>query len=281
MMGSRRVAKKRRYSQGGYTIIEMMIVLAISAAMFVAAVTAFGGRQQEIQFSQAVRDFDSRIQDISNDISTGFFDNAGNVGCAIRADGTINVGTSVGGAEEQGESLNCVFIGKVIQFNPESTDQPDQVNIASIVGRRSVGTASVNNIDDASPTVVTDTAQSLALEWGLRVTKVTDGGGSANYGAIVFLTSFSNPLGSGLNQVEVSNNQLIASVPVAGLNQSIGAIANAVTNIDDAALSARSTTFICLQKADGSRRAAVVIGENNSGSTTVLFDDQRVEDKCG
>ena len=62
----------------GFTIVETMIVLAVSGALFTSAIFFIGGRQQKAEFTASVRNFETSINDIANDVSDGYFaDNAG------------------------------------------------------------------------------------------------------------------------------------------------------------------------------------------------------------
>ena len=53
----------------GYTILEALIFLAVSGLLFAAVYPSFVGRDNKTKFSQAVRDLDTKINDIMNDTS--------------------------------------------------------------------------------------------------------------------------------------------------------------------------------------------------------------------
>lgn len=104
---------------GGYTIIETMIFLAITGFLFFAAITAVGGRQASVQFSQGTRDMQADLERIINQVSTGYYP-GGNLSCSV-AGGAASAPTINSGAEQQGSSNDCVFIGKALQLGT----QPD------------------------------------------------------------------------------------------------------------------------------------------------------------
>lgn len=291
--------------QGGYTILEMMIVLAVSAAMFITAVVAIGGRQQAIQFSQSVRDFESRLKDVMNDVSTGYFDNANGVACTVGAnpndrpqpDGTSAVpGT-------QGTSNECVFIGKVVHFDVNAQNK-SAYNIYNVLGKRNVGTSSPSNLDESKPVAVApaDTADFFdlrsevneeTLDWGLRVTRMYQGGN--DLAAIAFFTSFSNSAGVGLDATDISNNQSVRyggidlPLPVGPrtdpLPEDIVPTINALTDdISDPAnyieLNSPDPITICVQNAQEDRRASIIVGQDGTTSTAIRFDTYD-ESICG
>ncbi len=67
----------------GYTIIETLIFIAVSGMMFMSAVILVGGRQQEVEFSQGVRDLENKLKDTLNDVSTGYFPANNSLNCTI------------------------------------------------------------------------------------------------------------------------------------------------------------------------------------------------------
>lgn len=295
--------------QGGYTILETMIVLAISASMFIMAVIALSGRQQDIQFSQAVRDFEARVNDIANDVSTGYYASTNDVNCTVgsnpssrpQPDGRVPLGF------EQGRNDQCVYIGKVIEFNPPG--EPDSTfYVYNLVGRRNAyGGGSVNNLEDAKPVAVAptdpgdfyqlaDQISIVPLDWGLNVTRVATGPAPSQFlGGVAFVTTFSNSVGVGLDETDISNSE---SVRYGGIDRPTGAIdadvpteesiisrVNRITDNpvqfnDYVEFNNPAPIIICLQSASEDRRAAVVIGEDGTTSTTTQFDDYN-EAVCG
>lgn len=273
-----------RRPSGGYTILETMIVLAVSALMFLAAVAAFGGRQQEIQFNQAVRDLDSKIQDIINDVAVGFFDNPQSIGCT--ATGTSKPSLNVGAGTGQGTNGDCVFIGKAVQFDVTNPDS--QLDIYTILGRRVVDSSpgvankDVSNLDEAQPILVGGTGYSNAvnvypLSWGLKITDVyiidPAGGAVGNTGGVGFFTSFSSTIGD--SAVSNSQNVRIGPIPNTELSDDETAFINDANNMNEAntVLASKRAVVVCLKSANNNKRAAIAIGLNGRAETTLQFDN--------
>ncbi len=265
---------KRGQHNRGYTILELLIVIAVSAAMFFTAIIAFNGRQQEVQFTQAVRDFDSRLIDLTNDVSTGFFNNDGNQACTVISD----VIQFVGSPDEQGSNDDCVFIGKVLQFRPGSgpPGEYDEMNVITVVGKRKATSGELSNsLVDSAPKAAPNSVETIALDWGLRVTKVfvTDSSGAnTNIGAVGLFTAFTT-FAAEENAV-ISNNQQVRHMGIAGSTFGMTADDSGVfTPIANIASEPNGDAVtICLQKADQTKRAAIVIGKDGTRGTTVQFD---------
>ena len=119
----------------GYTIVEVLIFLAVSAIMFISATALIKGRQANAQFSDTARNLSSKLQDWMNDAQTGF--PGGVVGqnyCHIQGS-KIRVDS---GTPPPGYSPDCIFLGKAIQIT-DSTYNKDQASkffAYSIFGRR-------------------------------------------------------------------------------------------------------------------------------------------------
>ena len=103
---------------GGYTIVETLIFLAVSAAMFVAAMALLSGQQNKAQFVNAVRDFEANITATANDIATGYYQNPGGFSCALNGSGVpqFHSLTPTG----QGTNKDCILVGTVLNFSPGS-----------------------------------------------------------------------------------------------------------------------------------------------------------------
>jgi len=277
---------KRISKSGGYTILEVLIVIAVTASMFVVAVIALGGRQQEVEFSQSVRDLDSKLQDIMNDVAVGFYNNA-KVDCNTSDPGRP-VLTVSDTAVSQGSRGNCVSIGKVLQFAPDG--YKDKINIYTVLGRRTAaGTGNaIESLADAQPVLVGGTTtsgepleafvSSYQLQWGLHITDVVSS--TASYGGIGFFTSFARNVAGD----QVSNSQFVrySGIPTTVLDSNQTSFVNKADKITDSPsplpgeiplyLTGDKRITICLGTPNG-RRAAIYIGGDRNTTTRVDFDN--------
>lgn len=120
----------------GYTILETMIFLAVSAAMFLSAMAFINGRQNRTEFTAAVRDFEAAMNDIANDVSDGYYANATSDGkrinCSVTS-GVLNVKSDA--SDTQGGNTGCVFIGKAVQFR-STTGGDEKYLTIGLVGKQ-------------------------------------------------------------------------------------------------------------------------------------------------
>lgn len=142
--------KARVFGWSGYTIIEVMIVLAISGTILAAALIFFRGQQGETSFDVSVHDADSELTTRLKEVSTALsyfpdqyscrFDNATKK-IVITADPPAN----------QGTNRDCIVLGKAFWPHKDSSD----IDIYTVIGSRlEDGTGSITtNLDHALPTV--------------------------------------------------------------------------------------------------------------------------------
>ena len=93
-------------TQSGYTIIETLIVLAVTAAMFVVTVILVSGQIARYQFRGGVLNSQQSVQSVLNDVQTGYFNLADSTSAACNS----------GSNSEPGDS-DCVYIGKRIAIS--------------------------------------------------------------------------------------------------------------------------------------------------------------------
>lgn len=138
----------RRVSSG-YTIIEVMIFLAISLVIAASSWSLIAGKQAETDFNQKMRDTQSKLQDWINDVSTGFTGgDPSQQNCTISG-----LRPSIAGGGPSSTPV-CVFLGKAIQFTDPSysTSQDEEIYAYSVFGCRAVGCPSTPGSNDTFPT---------------------------------------------------------------------------------------------------------------------------------
>lgn len=204
---------RRARRQRGFTIVETLIVLAVTGAMFLLAVIAISGKQNQAEFDQAINDIQSQIQQQIDQVAAGDYTNTGNFTCN-GASGNLNIQP---GTNQQGSNDGCVYLGKVLQFGVRNTD-PQQYIAYAIAGLKD-NNGSLASADPTAiaPGVVTNAQAGFPnasvanmLHNGLTVVKMTSGG--SGIGAVAFISSLGQYNGGTL----LSGSQQIDLIPVGG-----------------------------------------------------------------
>ncbi len=267
-----------RYARGGYTIVEVMIVLAVTGALVVSVMLTVAKQQSKTEFSQSVHDIDSQVQDIANDISTGYYAKlgGGDFNCSNQGAGPH----ITSGVSERGTNGDCIFIGRVLHFAVQGG--ADKFNIYDLVGVRSNSGQEVTNYTGSHPTVVApvgnngipDNTEHATLQYGLSVThmyyKTSTGGPHIPIGALGFVSSLSQYSAGQL----VSGTPSVNLMPIAGtlLNQDASTIIPLINlGVNDAApINPAGGVVICFKSSGTDQYGVLTLGSNGRALNTNL-----------
>jgi prepilin-type N-terminal cleavage/methylation domain-containing protein len=151
----------------GYTIIEIMIVLAVSGVMFLIAVTFIGGKQEQATFSSGVNSLATSLQNTLEQVQNGQYSDIP-LNCTNSGSG-INF---PGGSFSQGTNSSCIFRGKFIHFYDSAvTSQETQYEVISMADSSSDDNTESNTINPSVTNIPGLSTQSVIPE-GLYVYKV-------------------------------------------------------------------------------------------------------------
>ena len=267
---------KRRFS-AGYTILEVMIVLVVTTALFVGVVSLLGGRSQQTETTQAVRDFESKLQNIASDVANGYYPNG--FTCTADSGGSAIVlnATAIGG----GTNVGCIFLGKVLALDTADTD------IITVVGRQftsSIASTDVSTLAEAKPVAVArsggpDVTDTYIHKYSLQVTKMVQlSDNTTNVGAIAFITQLSGGIG-GSSPVTGGRSTLLYGM--AGASPNSDSVVTTAGKID-----ATSSLYalpdgvrICLKGGNG-QRAEITVGAGGNQTSTFVSIDNGVNSVC-
>jgi type II secretory pathway pseudopilin PulG len=180
----------------GYTIIEVMIVFAVSGILLISAIAVLNGQQSENQFNQSMQDISSKIKSIASEINSGVSSEYSNKDCIVTPNPpnkpVITLQDSaVGTTRESGGNENCLLLGRAIQIAPDQST----MYIYSVVGTRTqwIGGADTGDFaesyDQATPTPTIDAdgttfllTEAYDIQYGAKVTSsaVKDSNGNIN-----------------------------------------------------------------------------------------------------
>lgn len=274
---------KRRYVRpaSGYTIVEVIIFLAVSGMLFVSATTLISGQQRRTEFSNAVREFEIRLLDIVNDVETGYFP-AGNYRCTAGISSSPVVTAAATGA--QGTNDTCIFAGKAVQFSPAGSEQDKgRFNIYSLAGRRykapsTLSKEEVTNINEAWPDFIPveeGDYLSSSIQFHKIVAKRLDGTSSST-GGFVVMPSFGQTVPAGGIALNGSSGISIANITGSRIGQPIPSFKNPNSIRASSVPEAAGGIIVCIRDRQGvtsGRRAAIILGAKTSSGTETIFDN--------
>jgi type II secretory pathway pseudopilin PulG len=259
--------------QQGYTIVEVMIFLAVSGFMFIFAAVFINGKQARVEFKQGMNNINSQARAVVDDVNNGTYGqnnltcNAANVPNSSPSSPAPIVGST--------PNKDCVYIGKVIQFWPgDSGDDDSNYAIYTVIGREykyssTDGTLS-GSLADAVPTPLTSDVEKHKFEGGIKVTKVCSGtcGSAGDLNGVGFFSSF--PSGSANNLNSGSQGTLV--VPITGnLNATSTQMTTDIrSSATDARISANPNITVCFDGGAGQAGALTIGGGSGQRLTTSI-----------
>jgi prepilin-type N-terminal cleavage/methylation domain-containing protein len=262
----------------GYTIIEVMIVLAISGVMFLIAATFISGKQERTSFFAGVNDMASNIQDVIEQVTDGQYSDIP-LGCT--ANGGIPT-ISNSGTNAQGTNEGCVFLGKVLRFsNGSSQYKTISLAGAQLDANTLIGTTQ-ENLNSSYPIVIEPSGASLTttqtISQNLKVdcvlfdnptAKCPNMSTQGNDFGFVQSVGAGNTSSPGNFQ---SGAQTILLVSDTTLNDSAPDSSLSSTSPANSNLTIGSSASICVT--DGSRYATIDVGATNGDqfSANVTMD---------
>ena len=240
-----------------------MIFLAVSGALMGSAMALISGQEEKTRFAQSVRTFEQDLQDIFNDVSTGYYAAASpeNVDFTCSSDdaGLVNIGP---GGTAQGKNHGCVFLGKIIKFDVGSADysvytlvnSTNAVKFDEISGKL-LGTPAT----DTQGIVDTSTIQA-----DMEVTKIVTKNPLTDVKGIALISDFGT-----LDEVSGNRTGNAARLTV---HEYTGGYANNLVTPASLPLT-NGGTLICLQQPGvGGRKASVSIGSTGISTIDTVID---------
>jgi len=247
----------------GYTIIEVMIVLAVSGLMFLIAADFISGKQARTSFTAGTNQTASDIQDVIEQVNDGKFSD---IPLYCNASSTsLNI-SAVGPG-----SPDCTFLGKFLHFPYPSL--ATQYETFSLAGAREINGNPPTSLDSdlvtaiISPDLTTQetTSQNLTVK-DIQVT-------SPGFSGTVYGIGFVQSLGSTDGGSYISGAQTVELEYAPNLAVGDTTEAQAAAQLSN--LQPASTAAICLT--DGQRYAQIVLGATNGNP---LSASVQVETTC-
>ena len=151
---------KGRLTNKGCSIVEVLVVVAVTGALFIGVVLMVAGKQDKARFEQSVNSVKAQIETVINEVQSGY--PGSSQGCNY-------TGSSPTASASAGSSNTCIFLGKALQFTTGS--QKNSYGVHSIVGRRDS-----TNVGSAQAYTFAPWFETKSLWHGLEMVSMNGGG---------------------------------------------------------------------------------------------------------
>lgn len=273
------------YSLGGYTLIEALMVVAITSTIFIGVTTLFSGSRETVDFNQAKTDIDTKMKSYVNQVSTGAFAGSTTHRCSLAADASGNqrtVLTFVAAGVTPGGSDKCIYLGKAILAYPGAT----KLYVYDVLGLRNKHNGAADSgeparsYEDSNPEPAGESGgaggftylfvEEYDLPADLRINYSQAGGTRANI--LKIYSNLSNNTNSSRG-VSVFANQFTATssdVSSARLRDCIHALSGGPC---DSVIELESAGWdLCVQNSNDTKRAKINVKPTATGIVTKVTD---------
>lgn len=184
-----REMKKR---QAGFTLIEIMLFLAITGLLFLIGFFGTGTQIRSVRFNDSMRGLHSYLQKQYGLVSTGSNPRQVNTTCTssggLGTPPTFGTGSTTPG-DTAGDAGDCVLLGRLMKF------EPGTANLTSyyVVGRRLDITQltgdDMTDLANSGPTLSPQANDSYQVNWGTTFYQPSSGALSSQTQAFAYLRS--------------------------------------------------------------------------------------------
>ena len=260
----------------GYTVVEVMIVLAVTGTMFLIAAAFVNGKEESTAFNTAIHQMGTNLQTIIEQVTDGQFSDIP-LSCHRSSKGL----TISGGSDLQGTNSDCTFLGKVVHFMGKSNYEVFTLAGSRLDSTGNPATETIpltpNQLNSQNPTAIYNNPNNLdssppvdltvqdVIPQNLTVDSIaiTDSdGGPLVYSSMAF----------GFVQ-NLINSPPVSLVYVPNVTASQNSEGTAAPKINSN-LRFASAVSICLT--DGTRRALVSVGDSGTASSPLSVNVQNL-----
>lgn len=253
-------------NRGGFTLFEVMVVLAISSVVFFAAVTVFQGKQGKTEFSQGMHDIDSEFHSIVNDVGVSTFPDT-NKKCTAKDQGSgVGQRPELSGFAVNGTGTNqdCIFLGKAVQLDDQSN--PNLINIFTVLGVRVFNGTVVTDFANAQPEPQDSLTEQYTLPFGITVKSAKADTDSAKQ---TEMAGFYNSLQPSSGTDEGSQSLMtLAYTGFETKNNSAAGVKQAIRGLGPTPGEQAKSWTICFQSGTSNETAFLAIKASAGGITT-------------
>lgn len=140
---------------GGFTIIEVLIALAITGVLLAAAVTVLTGQTTSTAFQQSLHDIQSKLTSAIQNVNNGLLPNESQYTCTTNSSNRAQLSPGTGG---YGTNQGCIYLGEAVQVSVGSPN----LNFYTILGNQYATDSNGNKVASSTLTQAAPTPASTA-----------------------------------------------------------------------------------------------------------------------
>ena len=135
----------------GFTIIELLVVIASTGILLAIAFAFIGNQVNQTGFQTGTRSFQTQLQTILNQVTSGSYTFPNNVSCSGNSNNPTNGSPSISTSPTtQGSNNGCIFLGKSIYIGND-TSIPYTTNTAKFTAFSIAGNQCSTYISGSTP----------------------------------------------------------------------------------------------------------------------------------
>lgn len=275
----------------GFTIVEVMVFLAISGVTFLIAASFISGKEAQAEYNTGMNQANLRVKTIINNVSNGNYalPNGSALSCSFSA-GKPDV-TEVAPQPNNVAMEGCTFVGTVLE--PDYNNNPNQYYLFTVAGCQNyIGAGSSyqcsnspsdpipTNLEEEQPQVVNWLSSSKEWDNGVALTRIYYVNGTSwdQISALGFFGSFPSMNNSVMESGAEPVNLVYFNGNSANTAQDITSLGS---NGPNGRLMTGGYVVMCFQGAKG-QKGSIDIGSNNGGQqlNTIEVLGQKVPSQC-
>lgn len=261
-------------SPKGYTIVEVMIFLAVSGFMFIMAAAFISGKQAKATFREGMNQLNASTQQVINDVANGYYPSTENFSCTANQSDAAPSTPAITNltTKARGTNQGCVFLGKVMQFGITNVSSSERgYNVYSVIGRQYQGTTSsgkvITSFSDAKPRVMQNPIDLTDYKSfkGPVLTQMTNNGSPIS--AIGIFNSFGN-YQSPTTLASGGQNLIVVVVPGTLPDNLTGSVSTIQSALNDSNIASNINIAACFEGGDNSYGKLTIGGPSGQRLTT-------------
>ncbi|MDB5177335.1 MAG: hypothetical protein JWN75_1003 [Candidatus Saccharibacteria bacterium] len=207
-------------SQRGFTIIEVMLFLAITGGLFAALMVGVNTGITQQRYLDSVRSYKALVQNQYSEVLNTRNDNAGNTKCSDRKDGNLDQAAPL---DVNGTS-QCVILGRAIKIMDGGTKVETSSVTAYDMTANSNDSSDITVLTNYKPKLSSFNIETTEIDWQGNLEVPASPGGSSSHSSAFILI---------LRSPTTGNIRLFTSPSAPSDLSSIITDANAVAKIEN------------------------------------------------